>query len=116
MNNIKVYICNICNKHYKTYQSLWNHNKKFHSNKYNNYIDNKKRDYKCSICNKKFTRKDSMKYHMKTFCFKNKNNDNDKIIKLEKANRDRFILPIDKNISFFINVIDNAVDIFKYLH
>lgn len=25
------YICNICNKNYSSYQSLWSHNKKFHS-------------------------------------------------------------------------------------
>ena len=27
------YKCNICNKFYKTYQTLWKHNKKFHNNK-----------------------------------------------------------------------------------
>lgn len=27
------YKCNVCNKQYKTYQSLWNHNKKFHKDK-----------------------------------------------------------------------------------
>ena len=25
------YNCKICNKKYKSYQSLWNHNKKFHN-------------------------------------------------------------------------------------
>jgi hypothetical protein len=30
----------------------------------------------------------------------------------EKANRDRFILPIDKNISFFINVINESINFF----
>jgi len=30
----------------------------------------------------------------------------------EKANRDRFILPIDKDIPFFIDIIDNAIDKF----
>jgi hypothetical protein len=24
------YICKTCNKHYKSYQSLWNHNHKYH--------------------------------------------------------------------------------------
>ena len=26
------YSCDQCNKNYKTYQSIWNHNKKFHNN------------------------------------------------------------------------------------
>jgi hypothetical protein len=28
----------------------------------------------------------------------------------EKANRDRFILPVDKDISYFINIINKCVD------
>jgi hypothetical protein len=30
----------------------------------------------------------------------------------EKATRDRFILPVDKNISFFINVINESINFF----
>ena len=32
--NIKkdVYYCNVCDKKYKTYKTLWEHNKKFHNN------------------------------------------------------------------------------------
>ena len=30
MNLENEYKCNICNKLYKSYQSLWNHNNKFH--------------------------------------------------------------------------------------
>jgi hypothetical protein len=30
-----VYKCNICNKDYSSYQTLWVHNKKFHNNKMN---------------------------------------------------------------------------------
>ena len=29
----KEFKCNICNKFYTSYKSLWNHNKKFHKNK-----------------------------------------------------------------------------------
>ena len=41
MVNVCEYKCNICNKIYKTYQTLWNHNKKFHSNinKHSNHTD-----------------------------------------------------------------------------
>ena len=31
----------------------------------------------------------------------------------ETANRDRFILPIEKDISFFTNIIENSINIFK---
>jgi hypothetical protein len=30
-----VYYCNICNKNYKTYKTLWEHNKKFHKDPVN---------------------------------------------------------------------------------
>lgn len=36
------YKCNICNKLYKSYQSLWNHNNKFHNNTNTNVIKNVK--------------------------------------------------------------------------
>ncbi len=31
----------------------------------------------------------------------------------EKANRDRFILPLDKDINFFTNTINQCIDIFN---
>lgn len=31
----------------------------------------------------------------------------------EKANRDRFILPIEENSKLFINIIDKAIDVFN---
>jgi hypothetical protein len=31
----------------------------------------------------------------------------------EKANRDRFVLPIDKDISFFTTVIDKSINFFE---
>jgi len=64
------YSCDQCNKNYKTYQSIWNHNKKFHNNQ-NIQITTKERKYICIKCNKLFTRKDNMKNHMNNIC-KNK--------------------------------------------
>ena len=64
------YYCDQCNKNYKTYQSIWNHNKKFHNNQ-NIQITTKERKYICIKCNKLFTRKDNMKNHMNNIC-KNK--------------------------------------------
>ena len=61
------YKCNICNKIYTSYQSLWNHNKKFHSddnkllstnNKFLstniNQISTNLKTYDCKYCNKSY--------------------------------------------------------------
>ena len=53
-----VYKCNICNKDYSSYQTLWVHNKKFHNNKMNT-IDILSKEgvllnKECVICYKKF--------------------------------------------------------------
>lgn len=85
-----VYRCITCNKIYSSYQSLWNHNKKFHnnltserlhmtsndfnltsndfnltSNDFNTKIINK---YLCQYCNNEFTRKNNLNYHIKNRC------------------------------------------------
>lgn len=65
--------CNICDKQYKSYQTLWNHKKIKHTPKNNKII--------CELCNKEFTRNDNLKYHKNNTC-KMKNN-NIKINKLE---------------------------------
>jgi hypothetical protein len=82
--------CDICIKEYKSYQSLWNHNHKFHKNKNdditssdynitsttpiltseNSNVINK---FICQFCNTSFSRKNNMNYHIKNRC-KNKNN------------------------------------------
>ena len=51
--------CNICNKKYASYKSLWKHNKFFHSEIHIN-ITEKDRKFQCEKCNKKFTRKDNL--------------------------------------------------------
>ena len=87
------YICNLCNKNYKSYQSLWNHNKKFHQNTNNNIpqissthpqkssnlppnhsiqiSDEKIKKLTCQICQKVFSRSDNLKRHQLK-CDKNK--------------------------------------------
>ena len=59
--------CKICEKNYKSYQSLWNHNKKFHSENGENpkIVDETTLIYKCKNCNKKFDKKQKKYYHMK---------------------------------------------------
>ena len=65
------YKCNICNKQYASYQSLWIHNKKFHlknkkiitetsKNTQNDYT------YICEYCKRKFSRNDNLQRHHKT--------------------------------------------------
>ncbi len=73
--------CKICNKIYKSYQSLWNHNHKYHDNQYNhndnldNHSDNqsdnlnnhiKLKHYYCGKCNKEFSQFQNRWRHEKT--------------------------------------------------
>jgi len=73
--------CKICNKIYKSYQSLWNHNHKYHDNLYNhndnldNHSDNqsdnlnnhiKLKQYYCGKCNKEFSQFQNRWRHEKT--------------------------------------------------
>ena len=59
MNNL-LWSCVICNKKYKSYQSLWIHKKKFH-------IPEEKSQsiYKCKYCNKEFDKRHNKYYHQK---------------------------------------------------
>jgi hypothetical protein len=58
--NSDTYFCELCNKKYKSYQSLWNHNKKFH-----NDIEKikKEKEYECIKCNKSFENRYKKYYH-----------------------------------------------------
>jgi hypothetical protein len=64
--------CNICNKLYSSYKSLWNHNKEFHKNIQSKLPQNasissqntlKNTHHVCNGCNKTFNRKDNLKRH-----------------------------------------------------
>ena len=74
------YKCDKCNKFYKTYQTLWKHNKQFHINdcKGNvkdckgNVKDCKEKKYKCKNCNKLFSSRQSKWEHLHTTCKENK--------------------------------------------
>jgi len=96
LNNDRYYCCDICNKEYSSYKSLWNHNKKFH---YNNVLkssdngqkcsenvlkssDNIKKYY-CRKCNKNFFNVKTRWSHEQK-CKENKINDN-KLNILEKT-------------------------------
>ena len=67
--------CNICNKQYASYQSIWNHNKKFHidlstqlhipstKSPHSSTLNSTVNKYCCKFCKKKLSRSDSVKRH-----------------------------------------------------
>ena len=101
------YKCEICNKLYLSYQSLWNHNNKFHklmtserlqmtserlqmtSNDFTkSLIQNK---YICEYCNNSFTRKNNLNYHIKNKCKEKERIDEEKELlkqQIEKLSND----------------------------
>jgi hypothetical protein len=79
------FACNICNKYYSSYKSLWNHNKKFHNAETNQKqpINDQKinviqpqHDQKliCLYCNKKFNHYNNKWRHQKNCKIKEENN------------------------------------------
>jgi len=90
----KKFICKICNKNYKSYQSLWNHNHRFHPNLNRNeqnmsisvsilsHNEQKITMYKCDFCDRDYKHIQSKNRHQKkcTLIYK------DKCEKLEKEN------------------------------
>ena len=104
--NTKEFKCNICNKFYVSYKSLWNHNNKFHKNEASafvvdntiNVVDNtinvvdikhnvednninviNKKIIKCEYCNKIFASRYTKSEHKRKACkfINNNNDDND---------------------------------------
>ena len=79
------HICKVCNKKYKSYQSLWKHNKKFHNNNViiGNQIEtnaettgnqNKKNLLVCRFCKKEFNHRNNRWRHEKSCKDTNKPN------------------------------------------
>ena len=92
------YNCNICNKVYSSYKSLWNHNKEFHkiNNKKVQKVQNVqqqvqnvqqhvllKKSLTCEICNRTFNSRSTKSMHKKKCTLKN----DDKIEQLEEKNK-----------------------------
>jgi hypothetical protein len=88
------YNCNICNKNYSSYKSLWNHNKKFHNTIVVNNTHNTSKllknpskilNFECEFCKKKFNRKDNLQRHIKICKINENKTTNSKINELEKT-------------------------------
>ena len=100
------YKCDICNKNYKTYQTLWNHNKNFHNitstnlhiNPQNNtispQISTTNNHLVCSFCNKHLSRTDSLKRHEKTCKEKDKELSNVKQLEIQLKIKEQEILKL----------------------
>jgi len=79
--------CDICNKDYSSYKSLWAHNKKFHSNEGSKCIPNEPKSTPnvliCSYCKKEFSSRQNRWKHEKKVC-ENKKILDEKLKKLDK--------------------------------
>jgi hypothetical protein len=62
-DNSTEYCCKICNKHYVSNSSLWNHNKRFHQDINSENCNG----YRCKICNKNYSSKRSLWCHTKKY-------------------------------------------------
>lgn len=62
------FFCSLCNKKYKSYKSLWNHNSQFHKDENIRINNNKIRNYECDYCFKKFTSNQNKQVHMQNVC------------------------------------------------
>jgi hypothetical protein len=77
------FFCNKCKKKYQSYQSLWNHNKKFHIIDNKQYISSTKlietNLLACEYCNKNFVNKYSLNTHKLSKCYIKKYNEENNI-------------------------------------
>lgn len=70
-DNVRLYICNICNKKYAGYKSLWCHNKKFHSiqsiviSEQPHQNNNNQSILNCKYCNKQYHNRSNKWRHEK---------------------------------------------------
>jgi hypothetical protein len=117
------YKCNNCNKYYKTYQSLWNHNKAFHKKEPINNLkksddnlkksdDNLKKSddnlkiYKCRQCEKIYNNKQSRWSHEKK-CKIKENNDN----KLEEKNKIKQLEETIKDLKTYPSINNQLINL-----
>ena len=76
----KEFLCQICNREYKSYKSLWNHIDLYHKPDKIRMNDSKIKNFSCEHCDKKFTTKQNKEIHVENSC-KLKNNPTAKLEK-----------------------------------
>jgi hypothetical protein len=122
MDNInRLYNCKICKKNYKSYKSLWNHNKSFHIKsilcevqQIQEIYDKSSKILSCDYCNKIFNCKSSKSMHKKVCKTKNNiilNNNYDlenKKLELEKINAENLKLKEEKAVLKLKNALQNS--------
>ena len=107
----KCYSCSICNKNYKSYQSIWNHNNRYHTNQtiQINPIDNKIRKFSCTICDKKFTTKHCMQVHTTLNCKKKIDDYNIMKKKIKELENEINVCKIEKDIIVKNKELENTI-------
>ena len=107
-NSVKPYRCDICNKNYKSLNSLGNHNRKFHPEKCRKYSEktrkysiytqnnsllpqknsnfNENSKLQCRYCSKIYSRSDNLKRHMKNCKEKNSIENENLLLKKKMKN------------------------------
>lgn len=117
-NYDRSYRCNVCNKYYSSYKSLWNHNNKFHINNNTNVkmdVKNEDKNVKnvksltCELCNKIFNTRGAKSMHKKICQHKKDNIETEKLKKqievLELENKN--LKNLTKNKKQNKNIINN---------
>jgi len=107
--NKKMKSCKICDKSYKSYNSLWNHNKNFHTKKkeinkpkeINKNIIITDEKYTCVYCDKPFSTRQNKWKHQKLVC--------------KDKNKKSEIEELKEKVNTQINLHDNLIKIIEKL-
>ena len=119
--------CDYCNKIYKSYQSRWNHIKKYHNsdvnivnnnvnkNVYNlenvnNFVNNVNNKTGCKYCNKSFSTRQSKSRHENYFC-KNINSEENNEIHIIKNQMEELKKAHNNEINELKNMLQKALKI-----
>ena len=124
--------CKICNKNYKSYQSLWNHNHKYHNNDNNPSVTTKssqsnlpvtiqspESNLKCNYCNKIFKFKQGKWRHEQKCNIENNIKTDNQIIKETLINLENKIIKLENkknnkitnNIKVNGNIFNGKMDV-----
>ncbi len=120
--------CNVCSKYYKSYQSLWNHNKKFHQQiptihpQNNNNIPTiyqqnihiqkikKTEQSTCIYCNKEYSCYNSMNRHVQTCKTKQHIIKENEELKIKTQIQQEQILNIEKKLDNINNKMNKIIN------